>query len=154
MIRASASMHKPFYALFCLASATILSAPTCVAQISVTNTALSLTNVIETARAKYPAIRAAQAQQKAAQGAVGVARTAYLPRTDLLWQTNRATANNIYGLLLPQGIVPSISGPVLSVDNTRGAWSSAGGVLLSWQPFDFGLRRAEVNSAQQGAAAA
>jgi outer membrane protein TolC len=27
-------------------------------------------------------------------------------------------------------------------------------VLLSWQPFDFGLRRAQINSAQQGAAAA
>jgi outer membrane protein len=81
-------------------------------------------------------------------------RTAYLPRTDILWQTNRATANNVYGLLLPQGIVPSISGPVLTADNTRIAWSSAGGALVSWQPFDFGLRRAQVNSAQQGTAAA
>jgi outer membrane protein TolC len=96
--------------------------------------ALTLTQVIETARANYPAIRAAQAQQKAAQGAIGVARTAYLPRTDLLWQTNRATANNIYGLLLPQGVIPSISGPVIASDNGRSAWSSGGGALLSWQP--------------------
>jgi len=43
---------------------------------------------------------AAKAGQRAAESQVGVARTAYLPRTDLLWQTNRATANNIYGLLL------------------------------------------------------
>src|ERR1035438_7418943 len=102
----------------------------------------------------YPRIRASVEQQVAAQGGVSVARTAYLPRTDILWQTNRATANNVYGLLLPQGVVPSISGPVLAADNGRSAWSSAGGALVSWQPFDFGLRRAQVNSAQQGATAA
>lgn len=115
---------------------------------------LTLEQAIDLAEKNYPRIRASLEQQIAAQGGVSVARTAYLPRTDILWQTNRATANNVYGLLLPQGVVPSISGPVLSADNTRSAWSSAGGVLLSWQPFDFGLRRAQVNSAQQGAAAA
>jgi outer membrane protein len=88
------------------------------------------------------------------RGEVAVARTAYLPRADMLWQTNRATANNTYGLLLPQGVIPPISGPVLASDNTRSAWSSAGGTLLSWQPFDFGLRRAQVNAAREGAMAA
>jgi len=74
---------------------------------------LTLAEVMETAKAHYPAIRAAQAQQQAAQGALGLARTAYLPHTEILWQTNRATANNIYGLLLPQSVVPNISGPVI-----------------------------------------
>jgi outer membrane protein len=115
---------------------------------------LTLAQAIELAEKNYPRIRASLEQRVAAQGGVSVARTAYLPRTDILWQTNRATANNVYGLLLPQGIVPSISGPVLTADNTRSAWSSAGGALVSWQPFDFGLRRAQVNSAQQGTAAA
>jgi outer membrane protein len=115
---------------------------------------LTLTQVIETARASYPAIRAAQAQQKAAQGAIGIARTAYLPHTDLLWQTNRATANNIYGLLLPQGVIPSISGPVIASDNARSAWSSGGGVLFTWQPFDFGARNAKVQSAREASEAA
>jgi outer membrane protein len=117
-------------------------------------TKLTLGQAIALAEKNYPRIRASLEQQVAAQGGVSVARTAYLPRTDILWQTNRATANNVYGLLLPQGIVPAISGPVLTADNTRSAWSSAGGALVSWQPFDFGLRRAQVNSAQQGAAAA
>jgi outer membrane protein TolC len=115
---------------------------------------LTLAQAIDLAEKNYPRIRASLEQQVAAQGGVSVARTAYLPRTDILWQTNRATANNVYGLLLPQGVVPSISGPVLAADNTRSAWSSAGGAFVSWQPFDFGLRRAQVNSAQQGAAAA
>lgn len=115
---------------------------------------LTLAQAIDLAQKNYPRIRASLEQQGAAQGGIAVARTVYLPRADILWQTNRATANNIYGLLLPQGIVPSISGPVLTADNTRSAWSSAGGMLLSWQPFDFGLRNAEVNVARQGAAVA
>jgi len=115
---------------------------------------LTLSAAIDAAEANYPRTRAALEQRNSAQAAVGVARSAYYPRADLLWQTNRATANNIYGLLLPQGVVPSISGPVIASDNTRSAWSSAGGTQISWQPFDFGLRAAQVNAAKQGAQAA
>jgi outer membrane protein TolC len=115
---------------------------------------ITLAQAIERAQTNYPAIQAAQAQHRAAQAAIGVARTAYLPRTELLWQTNRATANNIYGLLLPQGVIPSISGPVIASDVSRMAWSSGGGALLSWQPFDFGARAARVNAARHGSEAA
>src|SRR5581483_8314419 len=52
----------------------------------------------------YPAVRAAQAQARAAEAGVEVARTAYLPRADLLWQENRASRNNVFGLLLPQSV--------------------------------------------------
>jgi outer membrane protein len=151
-------MRKPLTARLRIVSTTLLGMATSLtssfAQASGANAALTLTQVIEAARTNYPAIQAAQAQQRAAQGAVGVARTAYLPRTDLLWQTNRATANNIYGLLLPQGVIPNISGPVIASDNTRSAWSSGGGALLSWQPFDFGARSAKVNAAREGSEAA
>lgn len=115
---------------------------------------LTLTQVVEIARARYPSIQAAQAQQHAAQAAIGLARTAYLPHADVLWQTNRATANNIYGLLLPQNVIPSISGPVIPSDNTRSAWSSGVGALVNWQPFDFGARAAQVDAAQRGSEAA
>lgn len=115
---------------------------------------LTLAAAIDAAEANYPRTRAALEQRNSAKAAIGVARSAYYPRADILWQTNRATANNIYGLLLPQGVIPSISGPVIAGDNTRSAWSSAGGSLLSWQPFDFGLRAAQVNAARQGAQAA
>jgi outer membrane protein len=119
-----------------------------------TGSAMTLEQVIETATANYPAIKAAQAQQRAAQGAIGVAKTAYLPHSDILWQTNRATANNILGLLLPQAVIPSVTGGVLPADPTRSSWNSAGGVLVSWQPFDFGARRAKVEVARQGSEAA
>src|SRR5215468_8240690 len=85
---------------------------------------MTLEQVIETANANYPAIMVAQAQQKSAQGSIAVARTAYLPRTDVLWQTNRATANNVFGLLLPQTTIPSVTGSVLTPDSTRSAWNS------------------------------
>lgn len=115
---------------------------------------LTLEQIIDLARVNYPAIQAAQARQRAAQGTIGLARTAYLPRTDLVWQTNRATSNNIYGLLLPQGVISPITGPVIATDVARSAWSSGGGALLSWQPFDFGVRAARVAAAQQGNEAA
>jgi outer membrane protein len=117
-------------------------------------TTVTLEQVIETASANYPSIKASQAQQRAAQGAIGVAKTAYLPHSDILWQTDRATANNILGLLLPQATIPSVTGPVLPADPTRSAWNSAGGALVSWQPFDFGARSAKVEVARQGSEAA
>lgn len=153
-------MRLPVLARLCISSATVICISTTSATLSGQSPAanghpkITLAQAIERARTDYPAIQAAQAQQRAAHGAVGVARTAYLPRTDLLWQTNRATANNIYGLLLPQGVVPAISGPVIASDVSRTAWSSGGGALLSWQPFDFGARAAKVSAARQGSEAA
>src|SRR6478672_9878061 len=51
----------------------------------------TIETAVQQAGTKYPAIRAAEAQKEAAKGAIGVARAAYLPRADLLWQLNRAT---------------------------------------------------------------
>jgi outer membrane protein len=116
-------------------------------------TPLNLEQILAAASANYPVIKASQAQERAAQGSIAVAKTAYLPRTDILWQTNRATANNILGLLLPQATIPSVTGSVLPADPTRSAWNSAGGALLSWQPFDFGARGAKVEVARQGSEA-
>jgi outer membrane protein TolC len=118
------------------------------------NSSLTLALVIQEAEAKYPAIRAAEEQRRAAQGGIAVAKTAYLPRADVLWQTNRSTANNILGLLLPQAVIPSVTGSVLPTDPTRSAWNSAGGALIGWQPFDFGARGAKVEVARQGSEAA
>jgi len=115
---------------------------------------LSLADALALAQERYPSIKAALEQQTAAQNQVGLARTAYLPRVDVLWQTNRATDDNRTGLLLSQGVLPSISGPVAVDAPGKSAWSSAGGTLINWQPFDFGKRAGQVDVAQKGAAAA
>jgi len=109
---------------------------------------LNFEQAVELALRNYPAIRAARAQRQATEAGVEMARTNYLPRADMLWQQNRATRNNVFGLLLPQSVVPPISGPQLESASLESAWGSAGGLMLSWEPFDFGLRKANVELAR------
>lgn len=117
---------------------------------------LTLRAAVEYALAHYPAVRTALEKRNAAIAAVGLSRTAYLPTANMLWQGNRATRNNIFGLLLPQSVIPSISGPALPDANNDSVWGSAAGVLVGWEPFDFGYRHAGVDTARanQNAAAA
>src|SRR5215471_15505399 len=105
---------------------------------------LTITQAVESALHNYPSIRVSQEQINAAAAGIQLARTAYLPRVDALAQANRATRNNVFGLLLPQNVLSSMSGPVIGSNNFGTAWGSAVGVLVSWEPFDFGLRRANV----------
>src|SRR5205085_1016590 len=72
----------------------------------------------------------------------------------VLWQGNRATHNNISGLLLPQSIISPISGPVTPTASNQSVWGSAAGILVSWEALDFGRRGATVNSARAGQALA
>jgi outer membrane protein TolC len=109
---------------------------------------LTLDQAVDFALANYPAVRASMERALASEEGVSLSRASYLPRTDLLWQSNRATRNNIFGLYLPQAVVPPISGPVLSSTSDRGVWGSMAGVLLSWEPFDFGYRGANVDVAR------
>ncbi|MGH9802499.1 MAG: TolC family protein, partial [Blastocatellia bacterium] len=109
---------------------------------------MNLGEAVELALKNYPAIRAAKAQSQSAEAGVDLAKTNLLPRADLLWQQNRATRNNVFGLLLPQATIPSISGPVLNNTTQSSAWGSAAGLLFSWEPFDFGVRKAGVDLAK------
>ncbi|HKV40772.1 MAG TPA: TolC family protein, partial [Blastocatellia bacterium] len=110
--------------------------------------ALRLDRAIDRALANYPSVKVALAKEGAAREGIALSRTAYLPRFDFLLQENRASRNNFFGLLLPQSIVPSVAGPVLGTRAPDSVWDSAGGLLASWEPFDFGLRRANVSIAE------
>src|SRR5579863_4879673 len=110
-------------------------------------TPLTPAQAINLALKNYPAIKVSKEQSEAAAAGIRLARTAYLPRIDLLAQVDRATRNNIFGLLLPQNVIPSVTGPVLN-PVAGSAWNSALGTLVSWEPFDFGLRRANVEAAE------
>ena len=109
---------------------------------------LTLSQAVEGALKSYPAIRVSQEQINVAAAGIQQARTAYLPRIDMLGQVNRATRNNVFGMLMPQSILPSMSGPVLGTDNLGTAWGSAIGALVTWEPFDFGLRQANLAAAE------
>jgi Outer membrane protein len=111
---------------------------------------MTIDDAVNYALAHYPQVRASRERLNAAKANVGLARTGYLPGLNLLWQSNRATYNNIAGLLLPQSTIPTLSGPVLPNTSGTTAWGSAGGALFYWEPFDFGLRAANVNVAKAG----
>jgi outer membrane protein len=106
---------------------------------------MTIAQAVERALRNYPSIRVSQEQMNAAAAGIRLAQTAYLPRMDGLAQVNRATRNTFYGLLLPQGIVPGVDG--VRANNLGSVWDSGVGLLVTWQPFDFGLRRANVAAA-------
>jgi outer membrane protein len=119
------------------------SRPALPARAQLSDGPLSLDKVIEFALQHVPAIRTARARVEAAQAGIDAAETAYLPRVDLLWQSVRATRNNISGQFFPQAVVPAISGPV-SPRSWRSGWGTSAGALASWELFDFGLRGSQV----------
>jgi len=106
---------------------------------------LSLKDAVQRASERYPSIKVSRDQVNEAAASVNLARTAFLPRVDGIAQVNRATANNVFGLLLPNSLIPPISGPQIDGDAVRNAFGAAVGVLVSWEPFDFGRRQAEVD---------
>src|SRR5450755_1953776 len=105
---------------------------------------MTVGQAIQRALKNYPSVRVSQEQINAAAADIRLARTAYLPHADALAQVDRGTRNNVFGLMLPQSVIPSISGPVLGTNNFGTTWGTALGVLVSWEPFDFGLRRANL----------
>jgi outer membrane protein len=109
---------------------------------------LTLDQAVQFALSHYPTIKAVLAQAAASRSGVDLARTAYLPRTDLVWQANRATRNNVFGLYFPQPVPLPISGPVLGTNNGTNVWGTATGFLFNWEPFDLGLRKAQVGTAR------
>ena len=126
----------------------ILGAPSLVHAQVAPPQAFTLEQAIQYAVDHYPTVRAALEEVNASRANVSIAQGAYLPRLDGLWQSNRASANNVFGQLLPQSVIPAMSGPVLPVSSGQSVWGSATGALLSWEPLDFGLRRAVVLEAE------
>jgi hypothetical protein len=70
---------------------------------------------VSQATAKYPSVQVSlSACRQRPPRSISPAQ-AYLPRADFLGQINRASHNNVFGLMLPQPlpVISSISGPVL-----------------------------------------
>jgi outer membrane protein TolC len=53
-------------------------------------------------------------------------------------------------MVLPQSTLAGISGPPLPENDMTSVWGSMVGVTVAWEPFDFGLRQANVNYAEAG----
>ncbi|MEW5977664.1 MAG: TolC family protein [Acidobacteriota bacterium] len=112
--------------------------------------ALSLREAVDQAQRQYPTVQVSLAQVEEAAARIRLARTSFLPRFDALAQANRATRNNIYGMLLQQSVISPISGPPVFENSTASVFGSAVGLLVDWEPFDFGQRRSRVELAESG----
>ena len=153
--RAQASRRSRARVLLCsvalFGAASVITAQTSESQTSTVSVgAITITEVVQSALRDYPLIHVTQEELNASAANIRLARTAYLPRADGLVQVNRATRNNIFGTMLPQSTLPSMSGPVIGTNNGGSVWGSATGLLVSWQPFDFGLRHANLEAARAG----
>jgi outer membrane protein TolC len=109
---------------------------------------ITLQQAVQYAVESYPAIAASRARVATQASGVSLAQTAYLPRLEWSLQVNRATRNNVPGLLLPGTVTPAISGPASDSASSSSIWGTANALLLSWEAFDFGLRGASVDLAR------
>lgn len=142
-IRVAAAHRRVFGALAIVLASSVAAMP----QQRRSPEPLTLEQAVAAALKSYPSVRVSQEQVNAAAASIQLARTAYLPHLDGIAQFNRATRNNVFGLLLPQSVIPPISGPVIGTNNFGSVWGSAVGALVSWEPFDFGFRSANVAAA-------
>jgi outer membrane protein len=133
--------------LFIAGIAVVALAQSSAAAAPVVTPDLTIAQVVQDAQQNYPAIHVSEQELNAAVANIRLARTSYLPRLDGIVEINRATRNNVFGTLLPQSTLPSMSGPVIGTNNGGSVWGSAAGLLVNWQPFDFGMRHAKVESA-------
>ena len=144
---ARSSFHLGRVTILCLWALLGLSSPVSASPEPTQPQLFTLPEAVQYAADHYPSVRAALARREAARANVTLARDNYLPRADALWQTNRATRNNIAGVLLPQSTIPNPSGTVID-SSTQSFWGTGAGLTITWEPFDFGYRRALVQSAQ------
>src|SRR5450759_2651161 len=105
---------------------------------------ISLHDLLKQAEANYPLLKSKALDVQAAQKGIEISRSTFIPTLDASYQINNATYNNITGMVYPQFIIP-ISGPPSSGNNMNGAFGSAASLLLNWQPFTFGQRKAQVD---------
>jgi len=115
---------------------------------SYAQSALTIGEAVARAQEAYPSVQVTRAQVDAATAGIRLARTHYLPRVDGMAQVNRATRNNIYGMLMQQSVISPISGPPVNENSATSVFGSAVGMLVDWEPFDFGLRRSGVDLAE------
>jgi outer membrane protein len=113
------------------------------------NAAITLADALRMAEAHAPRLKARESEVRGAEDALHLGQAKMLPSLDLGAQAARATDNNITGLMLPQSTIFPITGPVLATTSGRTVYGSAYGAVLSWTPFTFGQRPAEIRQARE-----
>jgi outer membrane protein TolC len=109
---------------------------------------LTIDQAIQYGLDHYPSVRMSLARVDAARSGIDLTRTAYLPRVEMGFQQNMGTFNKASGVFFMTPYTPPIWGRQGDSVSYRGAWGSAAGTMAAWEPFDFGLRNANVESAR------
>jgi outer membrane protein len=103
----------------------------------------SLHDLLKQAEANYPLIKSKMLDVQAAQKGISISQSTFIPTLDASYQVNRATYNNITGMVYPQYIIP-ISGPPSTGNNMTGVYGTAASLVLNWQPITFGQRKSQI----------
>lgn len=98
--------------------------------------------------AQYPSISAARAETNAAAADIRVERDAYLPHASFHAEANRATRNNVLGMMMPNQTITPINGFALSGESWQSAFGTSVGMFVRWEAYDFGGRRAKILAAE------
>ncbi|KAA6439688.1 TolC family protein [Dyadobacter flavalbus] len=110
----------------------------------------ALTELLQMAENSYPLLKSKKLDALAAQKAVDVSKSSFMPTLDAAYQLNYSTYNNITGMSYPGQLLP-ISGPPSTSNQYGGVFGSATSLLLNWQPITFGRRQSQVDLAKAGA---
>lgn len=111
---------------------------------------LSLMQAVNTAIKNFPSIRTARFRLQATKADVTLAKTAYLPRLDMMSQAMRTSNNLMTGTILPQvlDVIPIQSGVEEKNPSMKSYWGVNHGANFNWLLYDFGLRGANVQLAE------
>nr|MBI3612513.1 TolC family protein [Nitrospirota bacterium] len=109
---------------------------------------LTIDQAIQFGLDHFPSVRVSFARVAAAKSGIDLTRTAYLPRVEMGMQQNMGSFNKASGLFFMTPYTPPIWGRQGDSVSYRGAWGSAAGTMAAWEPFDFGLRDANVDAAR------
>jgi outer membrane protein TolC len=109
---------------------------------------VTLEIAVQLAKESFAESVAARSDLSASEESLGLAKKAWLPAADLYFQWNRASRNNVFGLVFPAAGLPSISGPALDEETSQGTFGSVVAALVRWEALDFGSRSASIREAE------
>jgi outer membrane protein len=110
-----------------------------------TSAVYTLDQAVSEALATHPRLRAARADERAAEERVGEARLSDLPAAGVSAQINRSTGNTTPGLFFPTQGFPAIAGPVQSKSLNSGVWQTGASLWASWDVLSFAREAAAID---------
>ncbi|WP_169928026.1 TolC family protein [Labilithrix luteola] len=107
----------------------------------------TLEQAIAEALARHPLLRAARADERAADARVDEAHLRELPSAGVSAELNRSTGNTVPGAFFYSQGFPAISGPVEGKALNAGNWQTGASIWASWDVLTFAREAGVIDSA-------